>query len=308
MDEGSFTAAARRLGVTKSYASKLVSRLEDRLGIRLLHRTTRRLSLTEPGRGYYERCTEAIQTLEEAETEATWLQNAPRGRLRVTLPTAFGVTYLTQPLAEFKARYPDLVIEAVFSDRHVDILEEGFDLAIRAGDLPDTSLIAQRLASADRVLCASEAYLERRGVPQKPEDLARHECLLYAYHLAPGTWNLRGPGEKKIAVEVSGTLVANHAQMLVEAACLGQGSSSCPCSIRRLTCGTGGYAACFRRGGSPRRSTLCTPRRVTSRPRCAPSWISWWSGSANRHGQPETRSGSARRRLTSTALCRCQGH
>jgi DNA-binding transcriptional LysR family regulator len=223
VDEGSFTAAARRLGVTKSYASKLVSRLEDRLGIRLLHRTTRKLSLTEPGRGYYERCTEAIQTLEEAETEATWLQNAPRGRLRVTLPTAFGVTYLTQPLAEFKARYPDLIIEAVFSDRHVDILEEGFDLAIRAGDLPDTSLVAQRLASADRVLCASEAYLERRGAPQKPEDLARHECLLYAYHLAPGTWNLRGPGEKKVAVEVSGTLVANHAQMLVEAACLGQG-------------------------------------------------------------------------------------
>jgi DNA-binding transcriptional LysR family regulator len=147
---------------------------------------------------------------------------SPRGRLRLTLTTAFGVTYLTRALAEFRARYPELTIEAIFSDRRVDLLADGFDLAIRAGDLPDTSLIAQRLASADRLLCASDTYLAQRGVPQEPEELAGHECLRYAYHTSPGTWRLRGP-RGQVAVEVSGTLVSNHGQMLVDAACLGQG-------------------------------------------------------------------------------------
>ena len=222
VDEGSFTAAARRLGVTKSYASKLVSRLEERLGVRPLQRTTRQLSLTEPGRAYYERCTEVMHALEEAETEATQLQTTPRGRLRITLPTGFGVAYLTGPLAEFKTRYPELTVEAIFTDRQMDLLEEGFDLAIRGGVLPETSLVAQRLANADSVACASEAYLQRRGVPREPEELAKHECLLYAYHTAPGLWKLRGP-RGEVAVEVSGTLVANHAHMLVEAACQGLG-------------------------------------------------------------------------------------
>ncbi len=143
IEEGSFTAAARRLEVTTSYASKLVGRLEDRLGVRLLQRTTRQLTLTEPGRAYFERCSEAMRALKDAETEATALQTSPQGRLRITLPTAFAVSYLAEPLAEFKARYPGLTIEAVLADRKVDIMAEGFDLAVRIGELADSALIAR---------------------------------------------------------------------------------------------------------------------------------------------------------------------
>lgn len=227
VEEGSFTAAARRLGVTKSYASKLVVRLEDRLGVRLLHRTTRLLTLTEPGRAYFERCSEAMRALKEAEMEAAELQTSPQGRLRVSLPAAFAISYLAAPLAEFKARYPGLTIEAVLADRKVDILAEGFDLAVRIGELADSTMIARRLASVDRSVCASPSYLQRRGTPSQPEDLAGHECLLYAYHSVPTLWRLQGPGRDAV-VEVSGSLVSNHAEMLVEAACHGLGLVFCP--------------------------------------------------------------------------------
>src|SRR5690606_22607421 len=135
--------------------------------------------LTESGRVYYERCTAVMQALEEAESMATELHTEPLGRLQLTLPTAMGASYLMGPLAEFKARYPKLILDATFTDRHVDLLAEGFDLAIRAGDLKDTSLLSRRIATADMVLCASETYLARRGAPGEPEDLTRHECLLY---------------------------------------------------------------------------------------------------------------------------------
>ncbi len=222
VEEGSFTGAAQRLGVTKSYASKLVSHLEDRLGVRLLARTTRKLTLTEPGRSYYERCTGLIKTLEQAEAEAAALTNTPRGRLRLALPHDFGALYLARPLAEFKARYPDLTIEAAFSDERVDLVAEGFDLAIRAGDLSDTSEIARRLAVSDKFLCASESYLAKRGIPAEPEELVQHECLLYAYHAAPRTWALNGP-RGRVAVDVSGSLISNSGRVLVEAACAGLG-------------------------------------------------------------------------------------
>ena len=227
VEEGSFTAAARRLGVTKSYASKLVVRLEERLGVRLLQRTTRQLTLTEPGRAYFERCSEAMRALREAEAEATELQTSPQGRLRINLPSAFAVGYLSAPLAAFKARYPALTIEAVLTDRKVDILAEGFDLAVRIGELDDSALIARRLASVDRAVCASPDYLRRRGTPAAPEELAGHECLLYAHHAVPTTWRLKGPG-RDASVEVAGSLVSNHAEMLVAAACQGLGLVFCP--------------------------------------------------------------------------------
>jgi len=222
VDEGSFTGAAKRLGVTKSYASKLVSRLEDRLGVRLLHRSTRALSLTEPGRTYFERCTEVMRALEEAENVATELQTKLVGKIRLTLPTTLGAYHFMGPLAELKARHPGLLLDAVFLDRHVDLLAEGFDLAIRVGDLSETSLVAQRLATAEMILCAGPAYLERRGAPRAPEDLAAHECLSYAYHELPTSWELAS-GERQVQIKVSGSLTTNSGQMLVEAACRGLG-------------------------------------------------------------------------------------
>jgi DNA-binding transcriptional LysR family regulator len=145
--------------------------------------------MTEAGRSYYERCSEAMRALNEAAAEAVRLQLCPQGRLRINLPMAFATDYPAAPLAEFKARYPDLVVEAILTDRKVDILAEGFDLAVRIGELEDSSLIVRSLASVDRTLCASPSYLRRRGTPSKPEELAGHDCLLLcpphgSHHLA----------------------------------------------------------------------------------------------------------------------------
>lgn len=222
VEAGSFTAASARLSVTKSYVSKLVGRLEDRIGARLLQRTTRQLTLTEVGRAYYERCSEAMQLLKEAEAEVAELQTSPQGRLRISLPAAFTVDYLAAPLAEFKARYSRLIVEAVLADRKVDLLAEGFDAAVRIGDMPDSSLVARRLASVDRAVCVSPDYLRRHGPIEKPEDLAKHECVIYSYHAMPAAWRMKGP-DREVIVEVTGSMVSNHGAMLVEAACQGLG-------------------------------------------------------------------------------------
>jgi DNA-binding transcriptional LysR family regulator len=222
VEEGSLTAASRRLGVTTSYASKLVTRLEERLGVPLLIRTTRKLTLTEAGRVYFDRCTEVIQGLEQAEALAAELQQKPTGTLRVTLPSAFGAQFVLGLLAEFKGLHPQLRLELVFLDRQVDLIAEGYDVAIRVGDLGDGRLIARKLAGVERIVCGSPRYFERAGTPQAPEDLAGHACLLYAYHATPGRWRMRGPdGERE--VEVVGTMVANNALMLAEAAEQGHG-------------------------------------------------------------------------------------
>jgi DNA-binding transcriptional LysR family regulator len=230
VEEGSLTAAARRLGITTSYASKLVTRLEERLGARLMIRTTRKRALTEVGRAYYERCTEAIQGLAAAEEAAVESQAAPRGTLRVTVPSAFGVLLLTGVLAEFKALHPGLTLELLFLDRQVDLIDEGFDVALRIGELVDPRLIARRLASTDRVVLASPDYLARAGAPDEPEALGAHACLLYAHHAVPGRWRLRGPrGEVEVAV--SGGMVANHGRMLVDAAAHGLGLVYVPAQL-----------------------------------------------------------------------------
>lgn len=222
VESGSFTAAADKLGVTKSYASKLVSRLEDRLGVRLLNRSTRKLTVTEAGRAYHEHCAAVLAALEQAEMAATELQIRPRGKLRLSVPSLFGAQHLMGPMTSFKLRYPEVSLEINFADRRVDLLAEGFDLAIRAGVLHEENLTARRLATAAMFPCASPQYLERYGSPQKPEELAHHECLIYAYETLPDTWTLTN-GQCEVTVTVSGTLVANYAQMLLEAAIAGLG-------------------------------------------------------------------------------------
>ncbi|MCY0989030.1 LysR family transcriptional regulator [Nannocystis sp. ILAH1] len=222
VEEGSFTAASRRLDVTTSYASKLVTRLEERLGVPLLIRTTRKLTLTEAGRVYFERCAEAIQAIEAAAAMASELQSAPCGKLRVTLPTGFGIQFMLDIIADFKGLHPELTLELVFLDRHVDLIAEGYDVAIRAGELGDGRLIARKLTATERVVCASPGYLEQFGNPESPGELARHACLQYAYHATPGRWKMRS-GEAEVETEVSGPMVANNSHMLLEGAIRGYG-------------------------------------------------------------------------------------
>ena len=164
----SFSEAARRLRSSKSAISRNVGALEAELGARLFHRTTRSLTLTEAGRGYFERASRILADLEEANLAVTQLQSAPRGRLRVNAPMSFGFLHLAQALPDFLAIHPDVSVELVMNDRFVDLVDEGFDVAVRIGSMEDSSLIARRLAPVRRVACASPAYLKARGAPASP--------------------------------------------------------------------------------------------------------------------------------------------
>lgn len=228
VDAGSFTGAAEALGVSKSHVSRQISALEDRLGARLLNRTTRKVILTDIGRVFHERCTRILEELEDAEAAVTSLQTSPRGRLRMSVPMSFGVRYIAPYLADFMAQYPELEVEVDFSDRRVDLVDDGYDLAIRIGRLADSSLIARKLAPTLQVVCASPGYLEEHGEPHTPEDLKQHQCLLYTYDTGGlQTWRLEGPGGE-VVVHVKGRVVANNGDALVAAAEAGLGVLQIP--------------------------------------------------------------------------------
>lgn len=221
----SFSEAARRLALSKSQVSKQVAALEARLGAQLLHRSTRKLALTEAGHGFYERCTQIVRAVEEAERAVIHAQSEPRGLLRLNAPMSFGQLALAPVLPAFLSQHPELRVELVLDDRRVDVIEGGFDLTIRvARRLADSSLIARRIASTRVVVCAAPDYLARRGVPGAPDALAAHDCLVYAYH---ERWRFRGPGGEQ-AVAVSGPLVANNGDALREAALAGLGLVQLP--------------------------------------------------------------------------------
>ncbi|MGI0028305.1 MAG: LysR family transcriptional regulator [Nitrososphaera sp.] len=227
----SFSGAARRLGLSKSSVSKHVTQLEDRLGAQLLHRTTRRLSLTEVGRAFYERCAQIVREVEEAELEVGNAYEAPQGLLKVNAPMSFGQLRLAPVIAEFLGRHPKVRVEMVLDDRVVNTIEGGFDVTIRvARALADSSLIARRLAPNRVVVCGSPAYLARRGVPRTPAELVRHDCLLYTYLASRDAWHFVGP-EGEEWVSVSGSFRANNGDALREAAIAGLGLAQLPSFI-----------------------------------------------------------------------------
>lgn len=218
----SFTKAAEALGLSKSAVSKHVAGLEERLKARLLQRTTRRLSLTEVGTALFARAQRIVAEVEEAERAVTTLSTEPRGTLRVSAPMSFGVRHLGPLVAEFMARYPELNVEMILNDRMVDIVEDGFDLAIRIAKLPDSSLIARKLCPGRRVVCASPAYWRRHGIPKTPADLKGHNCLMYTYLLSPGELRFDGPAGP-LTIPVAGTLHSNNGDILRSAALAGIG-------------------------------------------------------------------------------------
>jgi DNA-binding transcriptional LysR family regulator len=216
-DAGSFTQAAAALGISKSHASRVVSELEDRLGARLLQRTTRKVGLTEVGAVFRDRCRRILEELHDAETAVAEQQTTPRGLLRVTLPIRFGVEYIAPAAADFAAAHEELAVELVHEDRRVDLVEEGYDLAIRIGALSESTLVARKLGPTYGMLCASPQYLARRGVPARPEDLRRHDCMLYTFQAGARVWTLRGPrGEP--SVPVAGRFSSNNGESLQAAA------------------------------------------------------------------------------------------
>lgn len=222
-----FTAAARRLGLSKSAVSKHVAQLEDRIGARLLHRTTRRLRLTDVGAAFYERCARILAEAEEAELAVSHMNAAPRGTLRISGPVSFASRYLAGPMAAFAKLYPELHIELVLNDRLVDLVDEGFDVAIRIGRLADSSLIAKRLCVMPMYAVASPAYIAEHGAPQHPSELAQRNCLLYSLATAGDVYQFRD-GEREVSIKIDGTIRSNNGEILLEAARQGVGIAYAP--------------------------------------------------------------------------------
>jgi DNA-binding transcriptional LysR family regulator len=220
VEAGSFARAADRLGISVSAVSRHVADLEAHLGVRLLNRTTRRLSLTESGRAFHERSVQLLADIEEAEEDVGAGAHVPRGTLRITCGTTFGTHYVAEAVAAYAARHPQVRFDLDLSDRMVDLVEEGFDLAIRIGAVGSPALIVRPIGMTSLVCCASPAYVARHGAPRTPDDLARHHCLTYTY--APDTWRFRGP-DREHAVAVSGPARANNGEMLTALAVAGMG-------------------------------------------------------------------------------------
>jgi DNA-binding transcriptional LysR family regulator len=230
VEGGSFTEAAAQLGLSRAAVSKHVTALEDRLGARLLNRTTRRCSPTEAGAAFYERCRQLLAELEEAEAEAGEAAVRPRGRLKVSAPMTFGARHLAPALPDYMAAYPDVRVDLTLDDRVVDLVQEAFDVAIRIARLDDSTLIARRLAPCRMLIVASPAYLARHGEPMVPADLARHDCLGYSYAARGGVWELSGPDGTTLQ-RVKGRLQANNGDVLAAAAAGGLGIVAGPSFI-----------------------------------------------------------------------------
>lgn len=227
VEEQGFSSAARRLGLSKSAVSKHISQLEDRIGARLLHRTTRRLRLTDVGAAFYERCARILAEAEEAELAVSRMSAAPRGTLRVSAPVSFGSRFLAKPMAEFAMIYPELRIELVLNDRVVDLVDEGYDVALRIGRLADSSLIARRLCAMPLYIVASPKYLAKHGTPKVPADLHAHNCTLYSLASGGDVYQCRD-GDRDISIKVDGTMRANNGDLLIEAVRAGLGLAFMP--------------------------------------------------------------------------------
>lgn len=221
VEKGSLSAAAAACDISATMASNHLRDLERRLNTKLLNRTTRRQHLTPFGEDYYLRCKEILQLVQDADVQAQQQQLTPTGKLRVTAPVTFGAENLMPALAVYLARYPEVSVDVVLSDRVVDLLEDGFEAAIRIGPLPDSGLIAKPLAPYRLIICASPDYLARRGTPSKPEELAQHDCIAFS-PAALTHWRLGGDGGD-LCVPVGGRLQVNQGQALRVAAVHGLG-------------------------------------------------------------------------------------
>jgi DNA-binding transcriptional LysR family regulator len=220
VDSGGFSAAGRRLNMSTTMVSNHVHALEERLGARLLHRTTRKVSLTEVGKAYYDRCTQILADLEQADDIAGALQSTPRGTLRIYTATHM-VPFVAPAVTEFLASYPEVKIDLTMGEREIDMIDEGFDLAIRLTPQADSSLIIRSLATWRHVLCCSPAYLEKYGPPQQLSDLTDRNCVRHALYPFGDDWHFLDPKGAPVSVRVSGNLITNSGETLRLAALQG---------------------------------------------------------------------------------------
>ncbi|MBP6058693.1 MAG: LysR family transcriptional regulator [Nitrosomonas sp.] len=223
VETGSISAAADRMNTAKSVVSRRLKELEEHLGVELFHRTTRQMNLTDSGRAFYQQCVRILDDILEAEHATSQFHGALKGSLKIAVPLSFGLMHLGPAINEFLQMHPDIEFDLDFNDRQVDLLAEGFDLAIRIANLPDSSLIARRLAPIQTVMCASPAYLEHMGIPQSPHELIKHRCLAYNLISNFENWDLYDANEQLIRTKIVPYLKASDGQFLRDAAVTGLG-------------------------------------------------------------------------------------
>lgn len=223
VEAGSISGAADRMDVTKSVVSRRLKELEAHLGVELFHRTTRQMNLTDSGRAFYQQSVRILADILEAEHATSQFHGALKGNLKVAVPLSFGLMHLGPAISEFLQAHPEITFDLDFNDRQVDILTEGFDLAIRIASLPDSSLIARRLAPIQAIMCASPSYLARMGEPQSPEELIHHRCLAYNLISNFENWNLYNTEGQLIRIKIVPYLKASNGEFLRDAAVAGSG-------------------------------------------------------------------------------------
>ncbi len=227
VEQQGFSNAAKVLGISKSAVSKRINLLEQHLGVKLLQRTTRKISLTEAGKHYFEHAQLAHKAAKDAEDAVTQLQGEPQGRLRINAPMSFGRLHLAPLIPKFLARYPKISMDLVMDDKQVDLVGGGFEVAIRAGVLPDSNLIARKLAPLNSIICASPEYVKKQSPPSTPEQLKSHNCLLYSYSNRLNSWTFTHKNKSHI-IEVSGNYQVNNSEALREAVLQGMGIARLP--------------------------------------------------------------------------------
>ena len=215
---GSFTLAAERLGLSKSYVSKQVSQLESNLGTRLLYRTTRKLSLTHDGEQFYQHCKLIMAEVEKAKAEVMDSHDRPRGLIKLTIPQSFVLSEMGSILINFQKEYPDIELDVITSGSNVDLVEESIDLALRIGELEDSTMMSRKLTSCEFQVVTSPGYIEKQGIPRQPKDLTQHNCLIYSASQLSRQWPFRLSSGETITVNVQGSLSCNDGQYILNAA------------------------------------------------------------------------------------------
>ena len=231
IEAGSFVAAAERSGLSTTAVSRLVAQLEMQLNVRLINRTTRRMNPTNEGFAYFERCTQLLADLEEAEASVSGEARHPRGRLRLTAPIALATLRLAPAFAAFCRTYPEITLDVVLSDGVADFVEEGLDLAIRVGRVGSENLVARHIGETALLIAASHDYLARMGSPGHPEDLLRHACFTYTYSATGNQWQFEDEAGQSVSVRIGGPVNANNGMLLAEMAAAGSGIVLAPCFI-----------------------------------------------------------------------------
>ena len=224
---GSFSAVAKELNTSQSTISKRIAALEARLGSQLLTRTSRKLTLTQAGSAFYERCEAILNDLDEAESLASSLQAGPKGILRVSVPTVFGRLHIAPEVPRFLAEAPDIELDLQLNDRVVDLVGEGVDMAIRISDLADSAMVARRLGQSPRVLVATQKYIEKHGAPHDPRDLKTHSCLVYTLLATQNIWHFKADG-KEHSIQVAGRFRSNNSEIVLAVALADTGIAAMP--------------------------------------------------------------------------------